>query len=104
MAAMTEMTIRFRAEAADEFTARILGLTFTPCPPSREGGMCGCDESAEGPVLHLPEHMAGAGAAQIAMISDAWSEIFPGLQARLHSPGDVTVTFRLTPKDGQDHD
>ena len=58
-----EAVVRVRAEAADAGTARLLGLPWEACPPSGEGGMCGCGEPdgppPAGTLLRLPDEMAG---------------------------------------------
>lgn len=70
-----------------------------PCPPSREGGMCGCVEDGEeaGPLVPLSPLMARPGYAQVSKIDREWREVFAGLQAR--TTEETTVEFRLTPQE-----
>jgi hypothetical protein len=111
---LPDITVRLRAEPADEFSARVLGVlapgAFQSCSQPREGGMCGCGEPEDSDdkrlTLRLPPYMTLSGAVQIARISGQWSEVFPGLQCqvrRLANPGEpegADLEFRLTPPEG----
>jgi hypothetical protein len=58
------------------------------------------------PTVRLPPLMARPGYRQVSRLVREWREVFPGLQARVPDEGTVQVDidFRLTPKDGQEHD
>lgn len=60
------------------------------------------------PVLQLPAYMASEGAYQIARIGAGFTEVLPGLEASIFLPADdegkIVAHFRLTPKDGEEHD
>ena len=82
-----------------------------PCPPSREGGTCGCDEPDDSGrrTIVMPAPM-GTGVTVSLEVRRDWVTLFPGLQGRLGSFGGVndfayaSIEFRLTPPDGQQHD
>jgi hypothetical protein len=82
--------------------------SLTPCAPSREGGMCGCDEPDEAPTLTLPAEMANPAYRRMLMVDRDWREPFPGMQARLGSYSETErralIQFRLTPADGETGD
>lgn len=60
------------------------------------------------PALRVPEYMTREGAYQIVHLGAGFTEVFPGLEAAIFLPpddeGKIIAHFRLTPKDGQEHD
>lgn len=77
---------------------RVLYVRCLPDGPAPDDGL----------TLRLPAHMVTEGGQQIARLGAGWNEVFPGLQCAIFLPtdddGNVVAHFRLTPKDGEEHD